>query len=293
MLPAGAGKKRDSVCQCQRDRIIIRPLRPHSGRAASKRPSDQQTESAMKLPQTVADVLKNHVVFELECIDRMYLNLMVPRLQREQEVAAFFRFHRGHRFASSALMEPMSKDFVTRMEHYAKQHKVPVVPFGCAPYKGRKKDDIAQEFIARQGGQEGVMFLGKAQEKTPVCRTERRRSPDGQSTYPWIVKSTAMVNHYYWYIFDEDLGPFLLKLGTYFPYNAKVCLNGHERLKRQLTNAGIEYEPLDNGLLRCSDPRARQDPEDQNRHHDRRGSYHYFISAIELLHAVNRAWWPG
>jgi hypothetical protein len=62
--------------------------------------------------------------------------------------------------------------------------------------------------------------------------TERRRSPDGQSTYPWIVKSTAMVNHYYWYIFDEDFGPFFLKLGSYFPYNAKVCLNGHEWLKR-------------------------------------------------------------
>ncbi len=87
---------------------------------------------------------------------------MVPRLQREQEVAAFWRFHRGHRFASSALMEPMSKDFVARMEQYARQHRVAVVPFDQAPYKGRKKDNIAQEFIARQGAKEGVMFLGKA-----------------------------------------------------------------------------------------------------------------------------------
>jgi hypothetical protein len=147
-------------------------------------PSDQQTESAMKVPQTVAEVLNNHVVFELECIDRMYLNVMVPRLQREQEVAAFFRFHRGHRFASSALMEPISKDFVARMQQYADQYQVPVVPFDEAPYKGRKKDDITQEFIARQGAKEGVMFLGKAQEKTRVCRTERRRGQDGKSTYP-------------------------------------------------------------------------------------------------------------
>jgi len=212
----------------------------------------------MKMPQTVAAVLKNHVEFELECIDRMYLNLMVPCLQREGQVAAFWRFHRGHRFASSALMEPMSKDFVERMQQYAQQHQVPVVPFDQAPYKGRKKDDIAQEFIARQGAREGVMFLGKAQEKTPVCRTERRRSLDGKSTYPWIVKSTAMINQYYWYIFDEDFGPFFLKFGSYFPYNAKVCLNGHEWLKRQLAKAGIVYEPLDNGLLRCSDPKRAQ-----------------------------------
>lgn len=212
----------------------------------------------MKVPQTVAEVLKNHVVFELECIDRMYLNVMVPRLQREQEVAAFFRFHRGHRFASSALMEPISKDFVARMQQYARQHQVPVVPFDEVPCKGRKKDDIAQEYIARQGGREGVMFLGKAQEKTRVCRTERRRGQEGKSTYPWIVKSTAMINQYYWYIFDEDFGPFFLKFGSYFPYNAKVCLNGHEWLKRQLAKVGVRYEPLDNGLLRCSDPKRAQ-----------------------------------
>jgi hypothetical protein len=212
----------------------------------------------MTMPRSVADVLKNHVVFELECLDRMYLNVMVPRLQREQEVAGFFRFHRGHRFASSALMEPMSKDFVARMEQSAQQHRVAVVPFDQAPYKGRKKDDIAQEFIARQGAKEGVMFLGKAQEKTRGCRPERRRGQDGKSTYPWIVRSTAMVNHYYWYIFDEDFGPFFLKFGSYFPYNAKVCLNGHEWLKRQLTKAGVKYEALDNGLLRCSDPKRAQ-----------------------------------
>ena len=28
----------------------------------------------MTLPRTVADVLSEHVVFEVECIDRMYLN---------------------------------------------------------------------------------------------------------------------------------------------------------------------------------------------------------------------------
>ncbi|HUK68173.1 MAG TPA: hypothetical protein VLW50_05380 [Streptosporangiaceae bacterium] len=35
----------------------------------------------MTLPRSVADVLSDHVVFEVECIDRM--NLHVPQLQRE------------------------------------------------------------------------------------------------------------------------------------------------------------------------------------------------------------------
>jgi hypothetical protein len=65
-------------------------------------------------------------------------------------------------------------------------------------------------------------------------RTEHRRSKRTGATYPWIVESTAMVNHYYFYCVDEDFGPFFLKICSYFPYNAKLCINGHEYLKRQL-----------------------------------------------------------
>jgi hypothetical protein len=36
----------------------------------------------MTLPRTVADVLSQHVLFEIESIDRMYLNVFVPQLQR-------------------------------------------------------------------------------------------------------------------------------------------------------------------------------------------------------------------
>jgi hypothetical protein len=85
---------------------------------------------------------------------------------------------------------------------------------------------------------EGVVFIGKAQEKTPVFRTERRRNPNSGQQYPWIVRSTAMVNHYYWYCLDREFGPFFLKFCSYFPYNAKLCLNGHEYAKCQLRQEG-------------------------------------------------------
>jgi hypothetical protein len=52
------------------------------------------------------------------------------------------------------------------------------------------------EHLARFTGSEGVVFIGRAQEKTTVFRTEKRRDTNGVS-YPWIVKSTGMVNHYY------------------------------------------------------------------------------------------------
>ena len=91
-----------------------------------------------------------------------------------------------------------------------------------------------------------------------MVRTERRHDPATGDSYPWLVASTAMVNQFYVYAFDDDFGPFFLKFCSYFPYNAKLCINGHEYLKRQLTKRGIGYESLDNGILRCADPERMQ-----------------------------------
>jgi hypothetical protein len=208
----------------------------------------------MSVPRSVADVLAEHVTLEVEGIDRMYLNVYVGPLQREGGVASFFRFHRGHQFASSALMDPISKTFIAAMEAFARRESIPVVQFR----KGQRKDDIAGEYLKKFTDREGVLFIGKAQEKTPVFRTERRRNEKTGATYPWLVRSTAMVNHFYVYCVDRDFGPFFLKFSTYFPYNGKLCLNGHEYAKRQLQQKGIGFEALDNGVLSCDDPKRLQ-----------------------------------
>src|SRR5436309_4356821 len=187
----------------------------------------------MSVPRSVAEVMSRHVTLEVESIDRMYLNVYQPQLQCEGQVAAFFRHHRGHTFASSALMDPMTKAFIASVEDFTQQNHIPLIAFA----KGQRKEDVAREYRVRFQGTEGVLFVGKAQEKTPIFRTEKRKNPKTGQAYPWIVRSTAMVNHYYFYCVDEDFGPFFLKFCSYFPYNAKLCLNGHEYLKRQLTKA--------------------------------------------------------
>ena len=208
----------------------------------------------MSLPRSVAEVLKSHVTLEVEGIDRMYLNVYQPRLQTDRGVASFFRFHRGELFASSALMNPMSKSFIAAVDRFVRREQVPLITFT----KGQRKDDVTQEYRSRFSKSEGIVVVGKAQEKTPVFRTEKRRNPQTGRTYPWIVRTTAMVNHYYFYGIDEDFGPFFLKFCTYFPYNAKLCINGHEYVKRQLAKEGIAFEALDNGILKCADPRRLQ-----------------------------------
>ena len=201
--------------------------------------------------KNVAEILTNHVTFELEAIDRMYLNAYVPSLQTGGGFVYFVKTQLGARVPSTMLVAPLSQQFVEAIERFVATEGIDLVTFT----KGQRKDDVAQKYLATFEGEEGVLFVGKAQEKASVFRTEKRRDAAGK-TYPWIIRSTAMVNHYYVYLVDKDFGPLFIKFCSYFPYAAKLCLNGHEWLKRQLTQRAIPFEPLDNGI-RSSDAPAR------------------------------------
>jgi hypothetical protein len=207
----------------------------------------------MTVARTVADVLADHVVFEVECIDRMYCNVYVPQLQYAGGLLGYIQRQLGLPIASTAPLGKITDAFSGGMRHFAGDQQVPWVDFT----KGQRKDDVMHEHLARFTAQEGVLFIGRAQEKTGLFRTERRRDANGDS-YPWIVKTTGVVNQFYVYAVDTDFGPFFLKFCSYFPYNAKLCINGHEWAKRQASKAGIAYTALDNGFATCADPAAVQ-----------------------------------
>jgi hypothetical protein len=56
-----------------------------------------------------------------------------------------------------------------------------------------------------------VLFIGKAQEKARVFRTLHKGSPETGRSYPWISGGSALPNHYYFYIIDDDFGPLFIK----------------------------------------------------------------------------------
>jgi hypothetical protein len=92
-----------------------------------------------------------------------------------------------------------------------------------------------------------------------VWRTQRRHNPATGGSYAWLVRSSAFINFFYFYCVDADFGPFFLKFSTYFPYTAKLCINGNEWAKRRAAKEKIAFEPLDNGFASCDDvPRLRE-----------------------------------
>ena len=204
--------------------------------------------------QTVAEVLSKHVVLEVESIDRMYLNVIVRRLQILEGVLRFIRQQRKAQVLSTNAVEPMTRAFVESIEQFVRENQIPLITFE----KRQRKDEVAAKLQAKYPYRGGVIFVGKAQEKCTVYRTEKRHNPKKNTSYAWIVKSTALVNHYYFYCVDESFGPFFLKFCSYFPYNAKLCLNGHEYAKRQLDREQIPYQALDNGIRSCANSKRLQ-----------------------------------
>ncbi len=210
----------------------------------------------MTLPRSAADVLARHVTFELECIDRVYCNLYVPKLQRDLGVVGFIREHLGMPVASTAVLAGRTQAFYEEIKDFAARHAVRVVEFR----PGQRKDEVMREHLAAflaAGRTEGVVFIGRAQEKVSVFATTRRRDADG-NPYPWIVRESRVVTQWYLYCYDSCAGPFFLKYCGYFPYNAKLCCNGNEYAKAVAARAGIGFTPLDNGFAAVDDVAAVQ-----------------------------------
>ena len=128
----------------------------------------------MNVARTVAEVLAEHTTLELECIDRMYLNVYVPMLQSGAGAAYFFRRIRGNPVPSSALMGPMTRRFVAAIERFARREGIGLVRFE----RFERKDDRTKAYLRGFAGTEGVLYIGCAP-RCPSSSRHRRVRPPG------------------------------------------------------------------------------------------------------------------
>ena len=208
----------------------------------------------MTLSQSVRDVLQDHVVLERESIDRCTSMCTSGSCSAWAGWCGICADTSASALPRPRPWPPRRGTFVADIENFIAEQGVALVSF-C---KHQRKDDVTQENLKQFAADEGVLYVGRAQEKARVVRTERRRCARTGMSYPWVVDGSAMVNHYYFYCVDQEFGPFFLKFCSYFPYNAKLCIKDNEYAKCQLRKRGIAFEALDNGILSCEDPKALQ-----------------------------------
>jgi hypothetical protein len=174
---------------------------------------------------TVNDVLEGHVALDIECLDRIYLNAYVPTLQTSAQVAAFLTRHLGFPFPSPALFKQLGDRFRRSVRAFADAGDLPWVAFD----KHDNKLEVMRPHLARQAatGRSGVAAVGVAQEFQRVWTAYERQTRTGAAQY-CFTKTDRRVTCYYFYLWDADFGPGFVKVCAYFPYRAKIWLNGHE-----------------------------------------------------------------
>lgn len=204
----------------------------------------------------VNDVLDGHVALGVDCIDRLYLNAYVPRLQVGGQVATFFTRHRGDPIPSPALMERNGNRFRREVKAFAAEHAIPILRLkkpDRSRWDDRKLDHVRPHLErAEREGRHGVVAIVATQEFQWVFSAKNRSPKAGVVSYDF-VKEDRRVGIYYFYVLDPDFGPGFIKICTYFPYPAKVWLNGHEWAKRQADQAGLGYTALANGFATAQD----------------------------------------
>src|SRR5712691_1362891 len=147
----------------------------------------------------------------------------------------------------------MSEGYVRAIERFASRNQISVVRF----QRRESKEEVARPYFeqAEREGRFGVVMIGVAQERARVWAGWRQGGSDAHPHFAFGWQS-RVPNHYYFYVRDREWGRAFVKACCYAPYPLWLCLNGHEWAKRRAEQAGIGYQPLDNGFRSCSDGEA-------------------------------------
>lgn len=255
----------------------------------------------MSMQNTVTninEVLDGHVSLEVECVDRMLLNAYVPNLQVGGQVVRFLCEHLGNPVPSPALFAQIGNRFCREVKAFAAAQQIPILRL-AKPDRSRwddRKVDHVRPYVeaAEAEGRFGVVAIVAAQEFQWVFGGRNRSQTPGVVSFDF-TKSARRVGTYYFYVLDPDFGVGFIKICTYFPYPAKVWVNGHEWAKRQADHAGITYTALANGFASCADPDALAAICDRFRPGDVQGFFNRWINQIPTpFTAQDRAagyWW--
>src|SRR5437763_8742359 len=200
---------------------------------------------------TAGDMVAGHVGLDISCLDRLYLNGYVAKLQTPGGVIYFFHDHRGKPIVSPALFEPIGEKFRRDIKDWAQANGVPLIRFTA----GERKASVMAPYLeaAAAAGRSRVVAIGCAQEFQLVWTARRRDTGPGGCPQFSFTKEQRRVSVFYVYIFDEQMGPGFIKICTYFPYPVKAWVNGHEWAKQQARKLGLGFAELSNGFASCED----------------------------------------
>ena len=191
------------------------------------------------------------LVFTYHCFDRIVIHGYLSGLSRPEQVVYFFRQVVGAAAVTKELLSRRTGDYQRWVEAFARNHEIPIE----WAEKGVRKEEYVLRWQRSMARQErfGVYFIFKSMEQGRTFRCSIPKYPTKDPNHRILAPQRSRFTHYYFYIHDEVLGPIVIRVASFFPFQTTYWLNGHSFLERGLNRAQVGFRKNDNAFLAVDD----------------------------------------
>jgi len=196
------------------------------------------------------------LAFVYHCFDRIVIYGYLSGLSRPERVVNFFRQVVGVPVVSKEILSQRTADYQNWVEAFARNHRIPIE----WAEKGVRKEDYVLPWRRRMVRTDsyGVYFILKSMEQGPTFRVTVPKYPTKDPNYRILARHRSRFTHYYFYIRDETLGPMVMRVASFLPFQATYYLNGHNFIEQELNRAQIGFRKNDNAFLAVDEVAALQ-----------------------------------
>jgi hypothetical protein len=191
------------------------------------------------------------LLFVYHCFDRIVINGYLSGLSRPEQVVHFFRQILGVPILSKEVLAQRTNDYQNWVEAFARNHHIPIE---WAQKDVRKQDQVLPWLRRmRKKGSYGVYFIFKSMEQGATFRISVPKYPTKDPNHRILAHQRSRFTHYYFYIYDQVLGPIVMRVASFLPFLATYYLNGHSFIEQELKRAQVAFRKNDNAFLAVAD----------------------------------------
>jgi len=206
--------------------------------------------------ETFTELFGSLLLFVYHCFDRVVIHGYLSGLSRPGQVVHFFQNVVGEPVINKEVLSRRTNEYQGWVETYARNHSIAIE---WAEPKVRKEDYVRPALRRMErAGRHGVYFVLKSMEQGQTFRSSVPRFATADPNYRILARQRSRFTHYYFYIRDEQVGPMVMRVASFFPFQATYYLNGHSFIEKELNREKVSFRKNDNAFLSVSNPQALQ-----------------------------------
>jgi len=202
------------------------------------------------------------LLFVYHCFDRIVVQGYLPLLTRPEHIVHFFRdVHHVYPITKDALAK-RTQEYQRWVDAFARNHRIAIewADDKALKAKGLKREDYVRPYCTSLERRQrfGPYFILKSLEQGPKFGVHVPKYPTDDPNYRIVTRQRSRYTHYYFYIRDEVLGPMIMCVGSFLPFQTTYYLNGHAFIAGELQREGVRFRKDDNAFLGTADLPALQ-----------------------------------